>query len=109
MGSAVKRSAQERRLRQLVFSGNDKKPSLPAEFGVFLAHRVHYYDGDAAAAVSLVSVYDMTERAEEGVLQVVLSTTGCCCSCRQKRGSETKPESLRGSGGDARKEQSRED
>jgi hypothetical protein len=35
MGSAVKRSAQERRLRQLLFSGNDKKPSLPAEFGVF--------------------------------------------------------------------------
>jgi hypothetical protein len=31
------------------------------------------------------------------------------CSCRQKRGSETKPESLRGSGGDVRKEQSRED
>ncbi|CAN5963512.1 unnamed protein product [Sphagnum jensenii] len=30
MGSAVKRSAQERRLRQLLFSGNDKKPSLPA-------------------------------------------------------------------------------
>jgi hypothetical protein len=75
-----------------------------------LIRYVHYYDGDAAAAASLVSVYDMTERAEEGVLQVVLGTTGCCCCCRrQKCGSETKPESLRGCGGDARKEQSRED
>ncbi|CAM6040218.1 unnamed protein product [Sphagnum compactum] len=95
MGSAVKRSAQERPVAAaVVLRQRQEAIAAFAEFGVFLGHLVCY--GDAAAAASLVLVYDMTERAEEGVLQGVLGTTGCCCCCRQKRGSETKPESLRG-------------